>query len=853
MKHVFLASFLFAFVFSANAQNLVFKNQVENKNIASTQPVTYFVRANKTELINYLKTIGGTYKYSIKNYHHVTIPFNKVNELARQPFLQSINHHIQHPTPLNDSMRVKARVNQVHNGNYPLPQGYTGNGVLIGFIDDGVDFNHPDFQDASGNTRVLAIWDQTQVFDAVRTPPAYGYGQIWDSTDINAGICTSVDNSGHGTTVAGTACGNGFSTGTHAGAAPNSWVVMVKSNYSLPDWLGSVADAVDYMYKLADSLNMPCVVNASVGDYYGTHDGRDPAAQYIDSLIQAKRGRLMVAALGNSGQLAPYHLETYVGADTSFTWFEYNAPGGGDAFPYGSVYFEVYSDTADFQNVQFSVGADQVSPAYKHRGQGNFRNAFDFLDSTVTDTILSPAGNILGIVDYYAEVIYGDVLMLQVHMKQPDSSMYNWRFSTTGSGRFDVWSGEWLGISDMVNTGVPTVATFPDIVNYVSPDSAKTMVSSFQCLSSVVTVANYNNIQNYIGYDLNPVALGEPEGQIASTSSRGPTRDNREKPDVAATGNVTFSPGPLPILASLISLAPHKLLPDGMHMRNGGTSMASPVVSGIGGLLLERCPQMRWDEFGNYIRTSAYTDSFTGSGWNMAYGYGKVNAFGAITQTVYSVNVSGDSVICEGDPALLTAAAGLQTYTWSTGSATSSTSFDTTETIWLTGVDMAGCKSDTSFINVVVNALPSVTISLDTNWFTAESVLGIYYQWYLNGGPISGATNSSYYPLVNGDYWVMVTDANGCTSSSTMLPYGGASINEFGDNWLSVYPNPFTNMLTIDTKLNCTVTIRNSIGQVVLANSIAKTISTGDWETGIYHVTVSSPESVQTFKLVKSR
>ncbi|HYG52380.1 MAG TPA: S8 family serine peptidase, partial [Flavobacteriales bacterium] len=719
MKHFVFTTLLLAFILPATAQNLVFKNQIQGKNPGSSNLVTYFVRADKAQLINYLKTVGGTYKYSIKNHHHITIPFDKVNGLLKQPFIQSINHHIQHPTPLNDSMRVKARVNQVHNGNYPLPQGYTGNGVLIGFIDDGVDFNHPDFQDSSGNTRVLAIWDQTQPFDAARTPPAYGYGQIWDSTDINAGTCTSVDNSGHGTTVAGTACGNGFSTGTHAGAAPDSWVVMVKSNYSMPDWLGTVADAVDYMYKLADSLGMPCVINASVGDYYGSHDGRDPAAQYIDSMIQAKRGRLMVAALGNSGQLAPYHLETYVDADTSFTWFEYNAPGGGDAFPYGSVYFEVFADTADFQNVSFSVGADQVSPTFKHRGQAPFRNAFDFLGSTVIDTVFSPAGDILGIVDYYAEVIYDNVLMLQVHMNEPDSNAYYWRFSTTGSGHFDVWSGEWLGISDMVNSGVPGAAVFPDIINYVSPDSAKTMVSSFQCLNSVVTVANYNNIQNYIGYDLNPVALGETEGMIASTSSRGPTRTYLQKPDVAATGNVTFSPGPLPILSTLISVAPFKLLPDGMHMRNGGTSMASPVVAGIGGLLLERCPQMHWDEFGNYIRNGAYTDAFTGSAWNMSYGYGKVSAFDAITQTVHSATISGDSVICEGDPALLTAPAGMQNYAWSTGSVAATSTFDTTGTIWFTGVDVAGCMVDTTYINVTVNPLPAVSINYDSTFLNA--------------------------------------------------------------------------------------------------------------------------------------
>jgi hypothetical protein len=849
-KHLFCSFLLLAFL-AGHTQNIVFKKQLQPEKITNTNPAGFFIRGDKTQLLNYLKRIHGTYKYSFKNYHHITIPSNKIYELSQQPFVKYIDYHLQKPTALNDSMRVKARINQVHQGITPLPQGYTGKGVMIGFIDDGIDFNHPDFQDSSGNTRVLAIWDQSQPFDALRTPPAYGYGQVWDSTDINNGICTSMDASaGHGTTVAGTACGNGLSTGSHWGAAPNSWVVMVKTTYATPNWLGTVADAVDYMYKLADSLGMPCVINASVGDYYGSHDGRDIASQYIDSMIQAKRGRLMVAALGNSGTLPPYHLETSVDSDTSFTWFKYNAPGGGDAFPYGSVFFEAYADTADMKNVMFSMGADQISPVFKHAGQSTFRNAFDFLGVGITDTIFNSSGNILGIVDYYSEIT-GDVLVLQVHMQEPDSNGYYFRFSSTGSGTFDVWTGEWLGISDMINTGVPTIAAFPDIANYVSPDSAKTMVSAFQCLESVVSVANYNNIQNYVAYDLSNVVLGEIEGAIASTSSRGPTRDNRQKPDVAATGNVTFSPGPLATLALLISIAPFKLLPDGMHMRNGGTSMASPVVAGIGGLILERCPQINWLEFKTHINTSAYTDAFTGTPWNMTFGFGKVNAFEAIKQTVYAPLLSGDTVICADDVAQLLAPSDMQTYAWYNGDTTYASSTDTSGTFWFTGTDVAGCKTDTSYITILVNPLPTISISLDTGLFTASSPTAIIYQWYMNGIPISGANDSTYDALTNGDYFATAIDVNGCTATSVTLPFGGAGFDEIATNDVQIFPNPFNDNLTINTKNQSNVEIRNNLGQIIFSTSSSGTITTANWPTGMYYVIVRNEKGNRLFKMIK--
>lgn len=845
-----ISTLLFTFLVSLSgfSQSIIFKNTFEtNRSLAPT--TSLFVDADETSLKTFLAQHRGVYKYKFRNYHHIQLPSVHVQQLAKENFVKHIDFHFQHPVALNDSMRVKTKINLIHAGQSPLPKGYTGKNILVGFIDDGIDFNHPDFQDSLGNTRVVAIWDQSEPFDVLQTPMAYGYGQLWDSIEINAGSCTSQDLSGHGTTVAGTASGNGRSTGTHQGAAPDSYVVMVKSDFNAPNWLGTVADAVDFIYKLADSLNMPCVINASVGDYYGSHDGRDLAAQYIDSLIRAKRGRLMVAALGNSGTLPPYHLETYVDADTSFTWFKYN---GSSALGYGSVFFETFADTSDFSNVWFSVGADEVSPNYKFRGETPFHKVSYCLDTIRTDTIFSANNDILGIVDFYAEYM-GDVVMLQVHMSEPDSNQYNFRFSTTGSGRWDTWTGSWMGISNMVNTGLPTVGQFPDIVNYVSPDSAKVMVSSFQCLESVVTVANYNNIQNYIGYDLLPVALGEPEGAISSTSSRGPTRDNRMKPDVAATGNVTFSPGPLPILAALISGAPHKLLPDGMHMRNGGTSMASPVVAGTGALFLERCPTINWEEFKGFVNDNAFSDGFTGTVPNISFGNGKLDAYAALVNTVYSVGITGDNSLCEGQTELFSVPAGMQSYMWSTGETTTGINIDSAQTIWFTGIDQMGCVLDTSYETITENPIPVIVNSLDFDTFTGStSTSGGLYQWYLDGVAISGANDSTHVAAANGNYFVTITDGSGCVGYSDTILFNTLGIETLGHGSVSVFPNPFSNEIIINCDPSSKIEIRNSIGQLVLMTEKNKSIATASWQKGIYFVTIYEVDKQENFKVVKN-
>ncbi|MCP2937718.1 S8 family serine peptidase, partial [Salmonella enterica subsp. enterica serovar Typhimurium] len=80
------------------------------------------------------------------------------------------------------------------------------NGVVVGIIDSGTDFTHPDLKDAAGNTRIKFLWDMNKPV-AVNTPTPFGYGQEWDHQAIDAGQCTHDDlaHYGHGTASSGIA------------------------------------------------------------------------------------------------------------------------------------------------------------------------------------------------------------------------------------------------------------------------------------------------------------------------------------------------------------------------------------------------------------------------------------------------------------------------------------------------------------------------------------------------------------------------------------------------------------------------------------------------------------------------
>ena len=207
-------------------------------------------------------------------------------------------------TSLDLSM-PETRANLVHAG----PPGMRGSGIVVGIVDSGVDFTHGNFRDSSGNTRILRIWDQNlspQVGE--NNPSGFSYGVEWDDAAINAALGTpnpfnSVrhqDVSTHGTHVAGIAVGDGSMPGngepadTYIGVAPEADIVAVGTDLSS----AGIIDGVNYVFRVADTLGRPAVVNLSLGSVIGPHDGTSNFEQGITNLITGQ-GKVVVAASGN--------------------------------------------------------------------------------------------------------------------------------------------------------------------------------------------------------------------------------------------------------------------------------------------------------------------------------------------------------------------------------------------------------------------------------------------------------------------------------------------------------------------------------------------------------------------------
>ncbi len=112
-----------------------------------------------------------------------------------------------------------------------------------------------------------------------------------------------------------------------------------------------------------------------------------------------------------------------------------------------------------------------------------------------------------------------------------------------------------------------------------------------------------------------------------------PTRTGVIKPDITAGGDVALSAGPMALLNNPTGNA---LVIDsgGWHVRNGGTSMASPIVAGVAALYLERCPEGTYSGFKSLLTSTAFTGQYSGTVPNNAYGYGKVHALNLMTAVV---------------------------------------------------------------------------------------------------------------------------------------------------------------------------------------------------------------------------
>ena len=188
---------------------------------------------------------------------------------------------------------------------------YRGSGILIGFVDTGVDYRHPAFLYEDGTSRVEAIWDQADQGGA--PPEGFAYGTEFLAEAIQAGTAPR-DENGHGTYLAGVAAGKPDVSENFYGVAPLAGIVMVKLKqakpylkefYCMPENVTAFSEAdimfgVKYLIRYAREQNKPMVICIGVGAGLGSHRGNNPLSRYLNGLAY-RPDICIIAAAGNEG------------------------------------------------------------------------------------------------------------------------------------------------------------------------------------------------------------------------------------------------------------------------------------------------------------------------------------------------------------------------------------------------------------------------------------------------------------------------------------------------------------------------------------------------------------------------
>ena len=492
-----------------------------------------------------------------------------------------------------------------------LPQGYTGKNVLIGITDWGFDYSSPMFYDTLlQNTRILAAWDQFKTSGPA--PVGFGYGTEYSSQPefIAAGADTAniYSYATHGSHVAGIAGGSGAGTPYRG--------VAFDAQYLFATFLvdeGAVFDAWEWMYQKSVSEGKRLVINMSWGLYhFGTLDGNSLLSQAIDSYSDL--GVVFCNSGGNNGNVN-FHLSKQFNADELRSRIEFYSYAS-NANMWGQS-IHMWGE----QGKQFSSGIQvynssgilvNESPYYSTSTTTNYVDTFLVVNAdTVWYNISADAAH-----------PQNGKPQMRLRVKCTNTGFRVMLKSQADSGLVHYWNVTELS-TDVGNWGMPFSVYGVGTV----AGNSQNGVSEPSVTTSLISVAAYAS--EY--YTPGGSHVG---GAIANFSSIGPRYDGVLKPEIAAPG--------VAVASSISSYTDNTYTQIASVTFNGrsypfakfsGTSMASPMVTGVVALILEANPYLSAAQIKDIIIQTAREDTYTGiipTNGSPQWGWGKINAYAAV-------------------------------------------------------------------------------------------------------------------------------------------------------------------------------------------------------------------------------
>lgn len=424
--------------------------------------------------------------------------------------------------------------------NYPTLH-LRGRGVMIGFIDTGIDYNNMVFRDAAGGTRIAGIWDQT--VQEGNLPEGFPFGSEYTEEMINealrsqnpSGIVPSRDENGHGTFLASVASGGASPENAFSGAAPESVIGVVKLKEAkeyLKEFYGIYSDApcyqendimygMKYLQELAAKRGLPLVICIALGTNMGPHNGTSLLSQMIDSYADLLNHCVVIGGGNEASNRHHYYGEVVQGGQAKEA--EIRVERGTKGFV-----AELWSQLPNIVTTYIISPSGERSPTLSLRQGSKFNLSFVFDGTEV-------------------EIEY------RLLLENSNSQLIFFRFKGAAEGIWKIGVEPvyivkggyhiWLPVKEFLESDVYFLEANPD-TTLTEPGSTR----------DAMTISYYNSVDNSI--DIN--------------SGRGYTRCTILKPDFAVPG---------------VSITGLSL--DGRFSERSGSSASAGIGAGAAALIME--------------------------------------------------------------------------------------------------------------------------------------------------------------------------------------------------------------------------------------------------------------------------
>ena len=575
--------------------------------------VQAFVRINNASAIAALEALGVQPQVVAGNCITASIPLNAISDVIASDDVLQLEFPRQ-ARLLNDKARSTTSHDATLAGDAALGiPPLTGKGVIYGTMDLGIDFNHVNFRNDDNSTRFISVYlpdsvsgenhtgryaDEGSMEFVTATLP----GSTFNSDEAIKALTCDCPNESHGTHTLGTAAGS--YNNQYRGFAPDARLIASGSE-NLSDL--NIVNTAAYVFDRAAEMGLPAVVNFSLGNNVGMHNGLDFCPYMLDKLTGP--GRIICISAGNEGSDKVHLTHTFDQTKTMKTRLD----------NWGGTDYTAYIDMYSAGNIKACLAVIDANGRLIYKstntcgkdtpslslptGLGNYFKGsirMDYVEGT-------PCGNEIFIKAVGSTSSSSHILALVVEADEGDS--------------VEMWCESYIQFSSSGLDG------------YTDGDSNKS-INTMACGFNSISVGAFTT-------------AGAGLGNLAFFSSYGPTIDGRTKPEIVGPGrSLTSSFNSYD--TDKASRTTGNVTVDGRTYGWGimqGTSMSCPAVSGIIATWLEANPSLSPDDIKEILEATADNDSHTQAAPEK-WGYGRINSFEGIKH-IYQTSGVSDNVARE--------------------------------------------------------------------------------------------------------------------------------------------------------------------------------------------------------------